>query len=172
MKIKKRIIVIMICLLILTIIAPELYIFYTEYTLKKELKAAIKDYTIEYCNKEVEVKRIDFSFSWNEVYWKVESEHEIYGGVYDGIVRLNSAPCTEHIGFILHREKQRFIEYHDLLDPPNFGEANLFYTYSYRHPVHTALYFVFVAVCLILILSLLLVYIKLNQKDKSEKERD
>lgn len=67
MKLKKRIVIIMICLLILTIIAPELYIRYTEYTLKMDLKAAIKDYAIEYCNKEVEVKKINLSSSWNEV---------------------------------------------------------------------------------------------------------
>jgi hypothetical protein len=105
MKIKKFIVIFMICLLILTIIATELYIRYTEYTLKKDLKAAIEDYTIEYCNKEVEIEKIALSYSWNEAYWEAETSTDINyisGAIYDGKVQLNKFPCTEIDGFILH----------------------------------------------------------------------
>jgi hypothetical protein len=149
MKIMKFIVILMICILTLAIIATELYIRYTEYTLKKDLEVAIKDYAIEYCNKEVEVNGIYLSYSWNTATWIAQSQPEIeylLGSIDEGIVQLNSAPCTEHEGFILHREKQKFIKFHNLLDPPNFGEANSFNTY--RHPGHFFVYAGLVGVCL------------------------
>lgn len=172
MKRKNVIIVFIICLLILAI-SPYLHIYYNEYTLKKELKAAIKDYAQIYCNKEVKVRSIDISNSLFSPSWKAELEPEdnyLSGEIYEGKVKLSNSPCTEHEGFILLREKQKFIKFYNYLDIPDYGEANSFN--NYRHPAYAIIYFPLLGVCLILIIILLIIYFKLYQKEKREKGKE
>jgi hypothetical protein len=52
------------------------------------LKSAINDYAIEYCNKEVEAKSIDISYSWSTASFYAQSEPEIEylsGSIDEGI---------------------------------------------------------------------------------------
>jgi hypothetical protein len=166
MKRKKLIIVVFIVILLLIIVFPPIKTSYEEKILKNELKAAVEDYAIEYCQKRIKLETISLSYSWTTGFWVAKSKPEIQylsGEIIEGRVHLNNAPCTEHRGFILNRDTQEFIKYEGLF-PPKLPHSKPF---NIVHPVEKHFYMLISGASLITIIFLLIWYYKLHRKEKS-----